>query len=218
MTNRGWHIAGDNDFLEPAHFGQEWEIYNPQYDFNVSDLDEYTYQNEGHSVYTIQLFELIESGVFDWEREELNWKDSAYDDAQFERVCLYFNSKYLYREISILPIKEWFNALKTKLVFELMPKYNYLYSRLEDGLEPLANENEYFKNRRIESEYPQTLLSENADYISSGTDEEYQRIKEDNITDSFNKFASEFRSIDQMLVEELEPLFISMYSSYINGI
>ena len=218
MTNRGWHIPGETHIYPPHHFGQEWETFNPQFDWNEHDLMEYTYQMEGHSVFTIQLFMLVRDGVFDWNREELNWQDAAYDEEQYGRVCDYFIERFKWREISTLPILEWFNILHRKLVYELMPKYKPLYERVSEGVDPLAGENEYYKNRTIDSDYPQTLLSENADYISSGRDEEYQRIKENGLVDSITDFAERYKAVDELLLDELECMFVSMYTSYVNGL
>ena len=167
--------------------------------------------------YTIQLGELIESGVFDWSKDILNWREAALNDAQYERVCRYFVERFYYREISLEPFLQWANILKRKLVFELMPKYKPLYERFSDGVNPLANENEYYKNRTIQSAYPETLLSENADYITDGRDEEFQRIKEGNFADAEENFALKYKGIDQLLLDELETMFISMYTANVNA-
>ena len=117
----------------------------------------------------------------------------------------------------MIPFKEWALALRRKLVYELMPKYRPLYERVAEGLNPLQNENEYYKNRTIDSSYPETLLSENADYITDGRDEEFQRIKENNLVDSMQNYADYFRSVDEMLLDDLESMFICMYTTNVNG-
>lgn len=184
------------------------------------DVDEwldYTGESIWNAVYTIQLGELIESGVFDWSKDILNWRVAALDDAQYERVCNYFIERFYYREISLEPFLQWANILKRKLVYELMPKYKPLYERIADGVNPLADGNEYYKNRTIQSAYPETLLSENADYITDGKDEEFQRIKEGNFADSQENFALKFKGVDQLLLDELESMFISMYTANVNA-
>ena len=184
------------------------------------DVDEwldYTGNDIWNAVYTIQLGELIESGVFDWSKDILNWREAALDDAQYERVCRYFMERFYYREISMEPFLQWANYLKRKLVFELMPKYKPLYERISEGVNPLADGNEYYKNRTIQSAYPETLLSENADYITDGRDEEFQRIKEGNLADSLENFALKYKGIDQLILDELESMFISLYTANINA-
>lgn len=209
-------ISGKDILYPPVHDYQNWEEYNPE-NFNLKDEEEYIYQNEWHSVYTIQLGELIESGIFDWSKPYLDWSSAAYNEEQYERVCEYFKQRFMFREISTLPIKEWFMILKRKLVYELMPKYIPLYERIEDGINPLQSGNEYYKNRRITSSYPETLLSENADYITDGLDEEHQKITEMGILDALTKYVEEYHGVDQLLLDELESMFICMYTSNVNS-
>lgn len=181
------------------------------------EWDEYTGHNQWNAVYTVQLGELLEMGVFNWNMPELDWKESAYNEDQYSRICDYFIERFYYREISIEPFAEWARTLKRKLVFELMPKYTPLYSRVAEGINPLSSENEYYKNRTIESAYPETLLSENADYITDGKDEEYQRIKEGKLTDVLESFAEKYKGVDELVLDELESLFISLYTTNVNA-
>lgn len=184
---------------------------------DIDKFNSYTGCNEWNAIYTVQLGELIAKGVFSWEYDSLNWSNYAYDDEQYQRVCDYFIERFYYREISIEPFEEWARILKRKLAFELMPKYKPLYNRFNEGINPLAGENEYYKNRTIDSAYPETLLSENADYITEGKDEEYQRIKETDLTDQLTKFAEYYKSVDELLLDELESMFISLYTMNINA-
>lgn len=180
-------------------------------------VNEYTGCPEWHAVYTIQLGELVQTNVFDWSRPELDWKAAAYDDEQYERVCAYFIKRFYFREVSLLPLLEWFNLLQNKLVYELMPKYRPLYKRLESGFNPLGIEDEYYKRRTINSAYPETMLSGNADYISDGTDEEWERVLEGETVERFNTYVLEFHSIDEALLDELEDMFVCMYSANVNA-
>ena len=195
------------------------DIYNfDDLTIDVDAFDNYTGRDRWNAVYTIQLGELVESRVFDWERPELDWSAAKYDDEQYSRLCAYFIDRFYYREISIEPFKVWANFLKRKLVYELMPKYKPLYERLSEGIDPFAVEDEYYKNRTIESAYPETLLSENADYITDGRDEEYERIKEGNYADMVEKFTTKYKSVDEMLLDELEILFIGLYTANVNAV
>lgn len=200
----------------PNHPGQEWETFDAN-DWNESDMLDYTGQMESHAVYTVELCELMKSGAFDWSRPELDWHEAAYDEEQYERFCSYFEQRFMFREIGILPPLQWFTALKRMLVFELMPKYKPLYAQVANGISPLG-ENEYYKERHVSSAYPETLLSGNSDYISSGEDREFERIKIDNAAEALEAYRNGFRSVDAALADELEVLFISMYTSYVNGL
>ncbi len=200
----------------PNHPGQDWETFDAN-DWNESDMLDYTGQFESHAVYTVELCELMQSGVFDWSRPELDWSEAAYDAEQYERFCNYFEQRFMFREISMLPPLQWFTALKRMMVFELMPKYKPLYEQVANGISPLG-ENEYLKRRHITSNYPETLLSGNSDYITTGDDEEYERIKIDNAAQALKEYREGFSSVDKAIGDELEVLFVSMYTSYVNGL
>lgn len=199
----------------PNHFGQEWETFDAN-DWNGHEMLDYTGQMESHAVYTVELCELMQSGTFDWKRPELDWSEAAYNTEQYERFCKYFEQRFMFREISMLPPLQWFTALKRMLVYELMPKYKPLYAQVENGISPLG-ENEYYKERHVSSSYPETLLSGNSDYISSGEDREFERIKVDNAAEALEAYKNGFRSVDAALGDELEILFISIYTSFVNA-
>lgn len=185
-------------------------------DIDPQEWDDFTGHDQWNAVYTIQIGELIDCGLFDWTRPELDWSSAAYDADQYKRVCDYFIERFYYREISIEPFLEWAVILKRKLIYELMPKYKPLYERIAEGINPLSDSNEYYKNRTIESAYPETLLSENADYITDGRDEEFERIKEGNFVDSVEQFAMRYKTVDEWLLDDLESMFVCMYTANIN--
>lgn len=181
------------------------------------DIGTYTGEPDWHAVYTVQLGELIQDGLFDWQSELLDWSEAAYNAEQYERICNYFIERFRFREISIVPFLEWAYALRRMLVFELMPKYKPLYETVSHNYNPLAEADEYYKRRTISSDYPETLLSSNADYISDGIDEEWERIKLGNIAERMNEYKTAFQAIDESLLDELEKLFISMYTTNTNA-
>ena len=184
---------------------------------DIIDLNDYTGEDEWNAIYTVQIGELIACGLFDWKNNPLlDWSAAAYDNEQYERVCEYFNERFYYREISIEPFEEWARTLRRKLVFELMPKYKPLYERIDEGINPLSAENEYHKKRSIDSAYPETLLSGNSDYITNGTDVEYQTIREDGFLETYAKYTELYVGIDELLLDDLESMFISMYTTNIN--
>ena len=193
-----------------------------KYDFtdveiDVNEWNDYTGADEWNAIYTVQIGELVETGVFDWDNPLLDWSDAAYDATQYARVCAYFIERFYYREISLEPFEEWARTFHRKMVYEIMPKYRPIYERLAEGINPLSSENEYYRNRTIESAYPETLLSANADYITDGRDEEFQRIKEADFTDQMDKYANKFIGIDQLVLNELETMFISLYTMNVNA-
>ncbi len=189
-----------------------------EYDTWEQYVDEYTGNHEWHALYTIQLGELVDSGLFDWTSPELDWSEAAYNAEQYERVCAYFIERYRYDEISTLPVKRWMLSLKRRLVYELMPKYKPLYERVANGIDPYQESDEYHKRRLITSDYPETLLSQNADYASDGQDLEYETLKEGAVAQSTDDFKRLYKGVDNLLLDELEVMFIQMYTSNVNGL
>ena len=170
-----------------------------------------------HAVQTIQLGELVEDNIFTWER--CDWKEAAYSEEQYTRVCNAFIERFYFREISITPVKAWLMRLHYELVYNLMPKYRPLYAQLEAGdYDPLQSGGEYAKERKIESEFPETLLSENQDYASRGYDYVRESIGRANLVDDAINYFERFKSIDAMLLSELEDkLFSCLYTTNVNG-
>ena len=189
-------------------------------DFPIIDVNEFqeaTGVPDFHAVQTIQLGDLILDEIFTWER--VDWKDSAYSEEQYKRICKAFEQRFWQREISITPVGAWLMRLEYKLNYEICPKYNPLYAQLEE-YNPLQNGGEYKKERKIDSQFPETLLSNNQDYASSGYDYEHELSKMDgSLTDNAMNYALNFRSVDAMILDELEKLMCSnLYTSNVNGL
>lgn len=191
-------------------------------DFPVIDPEEFrtdTGISDFHSITTISLGELIEDGIFTWER--VNWKASAYNNAQYERLCKAFETRFYQRDISITPVKLWLNRLEYKFVYEICPKYNPLYAQLESGeYNPLQHGGEYGRERRIGSDFPETLLNgSNETYASTGEDKEYEIVKLDGaMTENYMLYADGFRAIDARILDELEIMFSCLYATNANGL
>lgn len=182
-----------------------------------SSVNEWTGSNVWNAVYTVQLGELIDKGIFDWRLDILDWSRAAYSAEQYNRVCAYFIERFRFREISIEPFYEWATMLHRKLVYELMPKYNNLYQYLDESFDPAQVSDKYHKRRAVGSDYPETLLSGNADYISNGQDEESEDIERGNLQDAYNKYIADYQAIDTQLLNELESMFIGLYTASIDG-
>lgn len=200
----------------PTHFGQEWEVFEPD-KWTKADMLDYTGQHETHSVFGIKLVDLIESGVFKWDSPLLDWSSAAYSAEQYERFCNYFIERFYFRDIGITPFRVWANYFHRMMVYELMPKYKPLYNQVEAGISPLG-ENEYHKRRTINSAYPETQLSGNSDYITDGIDEEHETIRIKNAGEDMRAYKDGFESVDKALADELEVLFVCMYTSYVNAL
>ena len=180
-------------------------------------VNEWTGRDKWNAVYTVTLGELIDKGIFDWSLDVLNWSSAAYSTEQYSRVCNYFIERFRFREISIEPFYEWATMLHRKLVYELMPKYKNLYQYLDDDFDPAQVSDKYHKRRTVGSDYPETLLSANADYISNGQDEESEDIERGNLQEAYNSYVTEYQAIDTHLLDELESMFIGLYTASIDG-
>ena len=201
----------------PDHLGQKWETFDPN-EWDEQTMMNYTGQDETHVTYSITIHDLVEDGVFDWSRPELDWSGAAYSTEQYERVCAYFIERFRFRTPSITPLLEWMYALRRMLIYELMPKYKPLYAQVDSGIAPMG-ENEYYKERHITSEYPETLLSQNSDYISSGEDYEREKIVIKNVGEDMREYAEKARGVDELLLDEIDAmLFTHMYTSYVNAL
>lgn len=187
-------------------------------DFSSQDeVNEWTGRDRWDAVYTVTLGELIDKGVFDWSLDILDWSAAAYSAEQYKRVCTYFIERFRFREIGIEPFYEWATMLHRKLVFELMPKYRNLYKYLDADFDPAQISDRYKKRRAIGSDYPETMLSGNSDYASSGQDEESEEIERGSLQDAYNAYVAGYQTIDEHLLDELESMFIGLYTVSIDG-
>lgn len=168
--------------------------------------------------YSITLAELIDDGWFAWQRSYLDWSAAAYNREQFERVCDAFEQRFMWREIAIIPPKRWAQQLKYHLMYEVMPKYRKLYEFLDsDDWQPFGTSDEFHKERIISSEFPETLLSGNQDYASSGRDTEFETVLYQDTFGKWSDWKDRFRDTDMMVLDELDVMFTNIISTHING-
>ena len=173
-----------------------------------------------HAVYTVQLCELIHDGLIDfadgtWEQTMNGCDIDWYSTEQMQRFWKKFQAHYMYREIGELPYLRWKTDVLSRCAL-VMPKYKLMYKALEDA-DPLQTSDEYGKLRYINSTFPQTLLSQNSDYASDGTDREYETVKQGNLIETLNEIALKYADVDERLVKEFSNNFYSLLSCEING-
>lgn len=186
---------------------------------NEIDVNEFLHDtgvDKFKSVQTITLGQLIEEGIFTWSR--VDWAASAYSTEQYNRLCKAFEARFYNDDIGITPVKRWIRQLSYKLNYELMPKYRPMYAQLDAGYDPLQNGGEYAKERRIDSDFPETLLSGNQDYASKGYDYERESIQRGSLVEDYTSYVEQFRSIDAMILDEIErDLFSCLFTTNVNG-
>ena len=155
---------------------------------------------------TITLGEWYEMGFY--APGDDSWRFDAYDDAQYRRLCDKFLDRYYYREVSIPLPAQWKRAYLRKLN-EIMPAYKLLYARVEEGVNPLQEGRDRAKSRDIFSDFPETMLSGNSDYASTGTDRESDILREGNAVELLTQFAREWKDVDALILDELEHVLFT---------
>ena len=164
---------------------------------------------------TFTLGELIDLGYFDWDSETFDWSAQAYSPEQYERVCAAFLARFEYRELSVLPVARWASMLMYRIRYEIAPVCNELYKAL-DGVNVLADSDEYGKRRTVSSKYPETQLSSNSDYLSDGEDNQYETVKLGRIADTVYDIAEDFRGVDQIFLDKCAVMFSNLITATIN--
>lgn len=175
-------------------------------------FEEY-HKDEYHSVYSIQLCELINDGWIDFSSED--WDFDYYDKEQRDRLWKKFERRFYWREIGITPPGQWKWEVLRKLD-EIMPKYKPAYDALKKGQNIFQHYGEYGKSRNIFSEFPQTQLGNNEDYASNGTDREHEEIYLGDWMDQLAKLKN-YNDVDIMILNELETMFSCMFTVNVNG-
>ena len=165
--------------------------------------------DERYDYMTITLGELHELGFYR-PLEDDSWRFDAYSDEQYTRICTKFLNRFYDREVSNTVPNRWKRAYLRKLN-EIMPKYKLLYKRIEEGVNPFQDGRNREKSRDIFSDFPETMLSGNSDYASTGNDRESDTMHEGSAIDKADQFARNWRDADAMILDELEhTLFTSL--------
>lgn len=132
-----------------------------------------------------------------------------YDEEQARRTWDKFVGRYQFREIGIIPPKRWMLRTIAKLN-EVMPKYKMLYRVIGDGANVMTAGDEYHKSRDVYSTFPQTALGgADQDYASTGTDREYETLREYGLLDVAERLM-DYNDVDVLILDELEPLFMQV--------
>jgi hypothetical protein len=167
-----------------------------------------------HATFTIQLCELVDGGIVDFHKEPFALH--KYSAAQFERVIGLLQEHYYYREISCLPVRRWMREFNRKWN-EIAPKYDALYKALDDGVSPLSAMDEWEKGRDIFSDFPQTMLSDNEDYASHGTDFEHEKLAIGDFMGTADRLQRAYDTVDTRIIKDMGSLFVHLVSANFNG-
>lgn len=179
----------------------------------LPDWEEFgsTDQRSYHGAFTVTFMQLMEDDGYaayfmgKWDTFD------AYDEEQRARLFAKFQGRFNYREIGLLPVRRWTERLFAKLD-EIMPKYKPIYQAMSDGVTTLTAGDEWHKRRDAYSSFPQTrFASDNQDYATSGTDMEYETVRDYGLLDAGERLPS-YNDVDAMILNELESLFMIIKS------
>lgn len=183
---------------------------------NVYEIPNDFDRRDFHAVISVTLGELVDGGWLDWEDESWQW--DYYDDEQRQRLQRMIEARYWSREISEIPPALWRIHFLERLN-ESMRIASVLYKIREKIDEnPILSEDVYHKSRDIYSDFPATLLNgSSADYASTGTDREYETIRDLSGYDAMRMIKDDFIDPDLFILDRLEIMFSKLVSVNING-
>lgn len=182
---------------------------------DVTLLDWETIEQPGdpeyHDALTIQLMQLVEDGIVTYDSFPMPGLDEEIRQRLWEKFQLRFN----WREIGILPIRRWLERLQARCR-EAAAAYKPLYDAAADGANVMREGDEWHKSRDVFSTFPQTALGgSDQDYASSGTDREYETIRDRGMLEVM-AVPEQIRDIDAMVLDTMEPLFMAIISTSIS--
>lgn len=185
--------------------------FPPDFNYTMGWPDDW---HEYHAASTVEFGELVECGWIDLSNKA-EWPWSLYSEEQDDNLRKKITNHFWNREIGIVPPGLWKRQFLEKME-EIMPKYILFYKVLdEDGAIP-GHFNEWYKSRNIFSDFPQTQLSGNSDYASTGNDTEYEKIRRDDVIDTIERL-NDFNDVDYLIIKELEELFSCLVSVSFNS-
>lgn len=174
--------------------------------------------DEYHQVMSITLGELLVPGGIDWSSNEWSWRESAYNDVQYTRCCRKIENRYYDREIGVLPASRWKRHF-LRLTDEIMPVLKPLYAAVDGNPGVMLSDMDtWHKMRTVFSDFPATQLSENQDYASNATDNQYETITNGNFMDKITHIKQgDYVDIDVLLLDHLEECFSPLWTVNLNN-
>lgn len=174
--------------------------------------------DEFHALLTIQLGQLVKGGSFDWSKEPLSKAFADLEPEDAARLQEMFIERFYWREISVTPPGQWRQMLVYRIKYELVPKYKPVYAALRDGdIVALHTGDEYYKERIVHSEFPETALAGSTQvYADTGDDREYQKVQTGDGQEILMRYFNTYIDIDNAFMRDLETFFTDMYALHEN--
>lgn len=168
-----------------------------------------------NAVATVTLGEVMQYGGFAW-RTDSFFAVPELTNADRERVFSKIEAHYLYRELAFRTYNRWAHEFM-RTVHEIAPKYAKIYELLANDYDPLTIGGRYGKSRDIYSDFPQTLLSGNSDYASTGNDREFEEYTTGDMISTVENYYRKWQDADLAFVNELEKLFSPFFAANVNA-
>ena len=177
---------------------------------NIKYYEDIKNVNDWHDTYSLQLGELIDDGLIDFNLPE--WDFDSFNDEQRNRFYKKLTERYYTFELGFTPYKLWkIELLRT--INETMPKLKPLYQMQADDITPFSSGTEYGKERGVFSDFPQTRLSsQNQDYASNANDKEYFISKTGSILDTWELYQDMYKDPDVVLLDAVKTCFSGLVS------
>ena len=176
-------------------------------------------RDDFHGVMTYTFGELLDvPGGVDWNNAAWSWRDVAYDDTQYTRCCKKIENRFYDRELGVLPASRWKRHF-LRLIAEIMPTLKPLYAAVDGNSGVMLSDMDtWHKMRTVFSDFPATQLTENQDYASNATDNQYETITNGNFMDKVNRIRNgDYVDIDVLLLDHLESCFSPLWTVNINN-
>lgn len=187
-----------------------------------NDIDSYQpceSRDEFHGVMTYTFGELLDvPGGVDWDNAAWSWRDVAYDDTQYTRCCRKIENRFYDRELGVMPPSRWRRHF-IRLIQEIMPTLRPLYALADKNPDIILSDSDtWHKMRSVFSDFPATQLTENQDYASNATDNQYETVTNGNFMDKIERIRNgDYVDIDVLLLDHLESCFSPLWTININN-
>lgn len=176
-------------------------------------------RDDFHGVMTYTFGELLDvPGGVDWNNAAWSWRNIAYDDTQYVRCCKKIENRFYDRELGVMPVSRWKRHF-LRLINEIMPTLKPLYAAVDGNSGVMLSDMDtWHKMRTVFSDFPATQLTENQDYASNATDNQYETITNGDFMDKVNRIRNgDYVDIDVLLLEHLETCFSPLWTININN-
>lgn len=140
---------------------------------------------------------------FNW--GQLEW--TCEDTVMRVLVNNMISEHFYYRGLSLVPPARWRRRFISRMN-EIMPKYITMLNQIDDINDRIFRTGtELTKGKRLDSKYPENIVSNDFDYLSDGNAYDEYKEMEGDILDKYIKYIDQFNTVWTALFHDLENLF-----------